>query len=628
MSGICGIFNLDGAPVDRPELERMAQRAAYRGRDGIRYRVDGAVGMAHLLLQTLPQADRHPQPLVAAERRVVFAADARLDNRAECAAAERADAAPSDAELMLAVMLQHPDHAPERLLGDFACALWDGRSRRLRLARDAMGMRSLYYRVEPRRILFATELKQILAANGVPRQLNEQAVAWHLAGMQTPPGTVFYQGIDEVRPAEEVVFDAHGRTSSRIFWRPDPAHRIRYRGEQDYAEHLRHLLLEAMRCRLRARSPVGVSLSGGMDSASLASVAGWLRERGEDLPAMRAYSWAFHELAECDERENVYRVANRYAIPVTEIPAEQTWPLVNYPQHGPHQDDPFFGMYQAFIERVLSLAAADGVAVMFYGDRGDLMCGGDVADVTGMLLAGRFGDARAELAWLSQLTGLPRFAAIKRYLIRPLIAQSVPRPLLSALRAAKGGPDGLPFCAAPHVRSDFLQRAAAGPECSPDSDSRHPLSAARRRRLLHVLSPLAMRVAVWTERTCAAFGTAYADPWSDRRIAEFVLAAPQHLLHRAVEPKRLARRAMKGIMPAHAIRSAAKIVPGPLYERALREQAYRTVVDLLTDSRAAQLGFIDQTALRARFERFVRGEERIFDLWSTLTLETWLRRYW
>ncbi|TVR35626.1 MAG: asparagine synthetase B [Spirochaetaceae bacterium] len=576
VSGICGIVNLDGAPVDRPELERMAQRAAYRGRDGIRYQVDGAVGMAHLLLQTLPQADMHPQHLVAAERRVVFAADARLDNRDECAGADCPDAAPSDAELMLAVMLRYPDRGPERLLGDFACALWDGRSRRLRLARDAMGMRSLYYRVEPRRILFATELKQILAADGVPRQLSEQAVAWHLAGMQTPPGIVFYQGIDEVRPAEEVVFDAEGRTSSRIFWRPDPAHRIRYRGEQDYAEHLRHLLLEAMRCRLRARSPVGVSLSGGMDSASLASVAGWLRERGEDLPAMRAYSWAFHELVECDERENVYRVANRYAIPVTEIPAEQTWPLVDYPQHGPHQDDPFFGMYQAFIERALSLAAADGVTVMFYGDRGDLMCGGDVADVTGMLLAARFGAARAELVRLSQLTGLPRFATIKRYLIRPLIAQST----------------------------------------------------ARRRRLLHVLSPLAIRVAVWTERTCAAFGTAYADPWSDRRIAEFVLAAPQHLLHRAVEPKRLARRAMKGIMPVQAIRLAAKIAPGPLYERALREQAYRTVVDLLTDSRAAELGFIDETALRARFERFVRGEERIFDLWSTLTLETWLRRYW
>ncbi|TVQ41330.1 MAG: asparagine synthetase B family protein, partial [Spirochaetaceae bacterium] len=548
--------------------------------------------------------------------------------RGPAAAGERPDAEPSDAELMLAVMLRHPDRGPERLLGDFACALWDGRNRRLRLARDAMGMRSLYYRVEPRRVLFATELKQILAADGVPRQLNEQAVAWHLAGMQTPPGIVFYQGIDEVRPAEEVVFDAHGRRSSRIFWRPDPAHRIRYRSEQDYAEQLRDLLLEAMRCRLRARSPVGVSLSGGMDSASLASAAGWLRERGEDLPAMRAYSWAFHQLVQCDERENVYRVANRYAIPVTEIPAEQTWPLVDYPQHGPHEDDPFFGMYQAFIERVLSLAAADGVTVMFYGDRGDLMCGGDVADVTGMLLAARFGEARAELARLSQLTGLSRFAAVKRYLIRPLISQSMPRPLLSALRAARRGPDGLPSRAAPHVRADFLRRAAAGPEYSPDSDSRHPLSAARRRRLLHVLSPLAMRVAAWSERTCAAFGIAYADPWSDRRIAEFVLAAPQHLLHRAVEPKRLARRAMQGIMPAQAIRSAAKIVPGPLYEGALREQAYRTVVDLLTDSRAARLGFIDQTALRARFEQFVRGEERIFDLWSTLTLETWLRRYW
>lgn len=257
MSGICGIIHLDGTPVERDHLERMAKPAAYRGPNGIHYHLDGPLGLACLSLDVTP--DGTGACHLAREDRLglFFVADARLDNRDECAAGtgHLGGKSATDIELMLGALAHAGEKGPSRLLGDFAYALWDGRNRRLHLARDAMGLRPLYYRREENRILFASEVKQILAVPGVPRRLNERAVAWHLCCMQTPPGEVFYSGIDEVRPAEEVVIDALGVKRSRIFWQPDPEARIRYQDERDYAAHLRDILTTSVRARLRARDP-------------------------------------------------------------------------------------------------------------------------------------------------------------------------------------------------------------------------------------------------------------------------------------------------------------------------------------------------------------------------------------
>ena len=643
MSGICGIVNLDGAPLNRSELERMAQRAA--GRDGIDYHCEGPVGMARQPQHSLPHPERaagsparaSSGPLVVDNRRTVFAVDGRLDNRSDCRpeaaahpeiqAAGGVNGEPTDAELMLATLLRYPRHGVERLLGDFALALWDGSCRRLLLARDAMGMRTLYYRIEPQRVLFATEVRQILAVEGVPKRLNEQAVAWHLSGMQTPPGNVFYQGIEELKPAEELVIESDRRCRSRIFWRPDPGHRISYRRDEDYAEQLRELMTEAVRCRLRAREPVGISLSGGLDSTAIASVAGWLRERGENVPSMRSYSWAFTKLTQCDERENSRRISERYGMPATDIAVEKLWPLVDYPRHGPHEDDPFSSMYQPGIEAVLEAAAADEVSVMFYGFRGDMMFGGDIADVPGLLKAGRLAAARRELAWIRRLSGYPGWRVARSFLVRPLLDGLLP-PVLSGAFGLRRADGASPVRAEAHVRAAFLSQFNLNPDNLESRGAAAWRDPAARERYRHVFSPLVMRGVLYMQRLCAALSIDLADPWNDRRIAEFVLASPQHRITGAREQKRLSRMAMRGIMPEAAIAAARKVVPEPLYLDALRRSSYETVMELMTDSLAGRYGFIDEVALRERFGRFVAGSIPYFDLWSTLSLEFWLRCYW
>lgn len=355
---------------------------------------------------------------------------------------------------------------------------------------------------------------------------------------------------------------------------------------------------------------------------------------------MRAYSWVFPEkLAECDESETIYRVANHFGIPVTEIPAELTCPLVDDDLNRPHEDDPFFSMFNPFMEMSLSAAAADGVSTMFYGFRGDVISGGSVDDVPGILLHGHPREARRNLARLARIHSLGRRQAVARFLLRPMLYNLLkgrhPVTWLNSLRSEKGSDTrDMRRQAAPsrhaerHVSPGFLQGAGL-PAAEPHylASQAWPRHAARE-RYRHIASPLVARGVGYAERVTASHGVGMADPWSDRRLADFILACPQHLVATVLEPKRLSRRAMVGVMPDDALRSIGKVSPEGLYIDALRESAHDKVLDLLTNSCSADLGCIDEAALRARYERFVQGKEPIFDLWPTLSLEMWLRRYW
>lgn len=637
MSGICGIIQLDGAPVAQSDLEAMVLRAAHRGADGIHYHYEGPVGMAGLTLDLTRDGSSTCRPVVNGEGQCLVA-DARLDNREDFRSfvpeeqfiqsnMKGFDKPVSDAVIIFHALLNLGEGAAERLLGDFAYAIWDAEKSVLTLSRDAMGMRSLYYRIERKRVIFATEICQILALSGVPRRLNDEALAWHLAGMQVPSGCVFYQGINEVKPSEEVRIDKVGRVQRRSFWRPNPAKRIRYRHEEEYVEHMRELLIEAVRCRLHARSPVGISLSGGIDSGTIASIAGWLKENHDEMPIIKAYSWAFSEFPECDERENTYRIAHRYGISVTEIAAEDTYPLVDYSAYIPHEDDPYTVMYQSFMAQLMSAAKKDDNSLLFLGVRGDVMSGGAVYDVLGMLKEGLWADAAREITGLAQAYQISPAASLSRFVLRPAISNMLPERISSLLRSRKNISGPRKFVA-DHVKERFLQRAGLPERSQVSLEARHWPGAARRQRYQHVFSPLVMRGVMELERTCSGYGLGFSDPWSDRRIAEFVLSCPQHMLNRIGMMKRMPRKALKGLMPADAIVSASKTSPEPLYLKALREKSYHTVVSLMTNSRSADLGCIDERAFRARFERFVSHNEPVFDIWPTLSLEIWLRTYW
>jgi asparagine synthase (glutamine-hydrolysing) len=634
MSGICGIVDFSGGPADAETVSLMAEAAAHRGPDGIRCRVRGNVGFANLALNLTPESERETQPLRDTSADLVLTADARVDNRRELIDALTAkgllrEAHPTDAELILAAYRCWGVDCPAQLIGDFAFAIWDGVRRRLFAARDPMAMRSFYYRAEPRRFLFGTEIPQILAVPGTPRRIFEPQVAAYLAGSFGRLESTFYEGISELPPAHALLVDEAGHRTWR-YWDIDPDLQIRYADEQQYAEHFRELFTEAVRCRIRSIKPVGILLSGGLDSGSIASTAGWLMQRGEgSCPAFRAYCFAFHDLPECDERHISDGIVRHYNLPKTDVPVVD--PLADYPDHGPDPDEPSILPHQASVDRAMAIARSDGVGLLLSGFRGDLAMGMNIYDYAGLLFSGRWKVLLEELQKHSEGENISFRRAVKKYLFGPwrqvlwppARAPRLRRAALGMFRKFRPAPSLFPPWVRPEFSTAYLDEIGWR-----ETPSQHVKGFSRRERYRYLFSAQVMRAAVLSERKQARFGLGCADPWSDRRIASFAAAVPQRVLNTTGEEKRLTRLAMRGIMPEEARLAARKIYPGALYSRALRQSAHDTLLGLFTSSRASALGYFDDDALRTHYEIIRRGGKEHPCFWWTLTLEMWLRLYW
>jgi len=632
MSGLCGIIHRDGRPVAAETLQAMTQAAAHRGPDSIATWRRGPVALAHLALHVTPEDAREDQPLVDTTAGLVLMADARIDNRDALQRQLRGELrmdGPTDADLILAAYRRWGTDCAEHLLGDFAFAVWDARAQRLFAARDPMAMRPLYYRAEQRRVLFGSEVKQILAAPGVRAAIHGPMVALHLCGRFDRLDWTYYEGIHQLEPAHALVAGADGTHRTWRYWDIDPEKRIRYADERDYVEHFRELFAEALRCRLRSTKPVGLFLSGGLDSGSIASMTGSLRENeGIGAPDFQTYSWAFPTLTQCDERHISDRICAYYDLPAVYINAEDAAPLADVGANTPDLDEPFIGVYHALLSKGLTEANRNGVGCMLTGHRADLLVGNWIFDYLNLFRSGRWVTLWKELNAHEERLNVPLRRTVRIYLYRPIRSSLWPEDRLRWVRkllrrlwhAVRSSPES----AAPYprwVRPDFVHQVDAS---SPDPHMPEGLTGwARRERYKTVYIPMHMRTATWFERLCAQHQICFADPWTDRRLAEFVMAVPQRTLSRAGHNKRILRTAMDGIMPDEETRrSARKIDPSPLYHHALIDHANK-VINRIVLSEHYVREMVDEEALRSYYRAYSNGQVQDHRFWYALTLGLW-----
>lgn len=624
MTGICVLATFDGNRVDRRHIDAMAAAAPYRGANQV---VRHAAGVA-LLSQRAPR-EAGTGASVAQVGGITVVADARIDN----AATLRSTLArhgylvdahePTPAELLLAAFRMWGGACPAALIGDYAFVAWDDRCRRLFGARDPMGMRPLYLRSTPRRsIALASEIKQILAVPGTPCRIFEPAIATTLAGPHTPASWTAYAGIEQLPPGRALVADRDGfRTFAT--WAPDPD--VLDGIDEDAAVELfRSTFADAVRSRVGQPSTIGIFLSGGTDSGSVASMAGYLREHSPDVVGdLRTYSWAFDELPDSDERAVSNHIVERFQLTATDIDGDRWWPLAGYPEHGPDRDDPYIWVYQALIEHTLARCHDDGVTVQVVGDRGDELTGDWVFDEFGLVRAGQLRDALADLRTAVDDPGLSPLVALRRRVLRPYVDARWPAASRAA-RRRRGQSKRWP----PWVRDDFAARVDLGDIID---DMRRPTpfgDSAQRQRYQRVFMVQGARIAVLRNRSRARHGMQFADPYSDRRLIELVLGLPQWMVQRRGQPKRLVRRAMDGITPAAAQQLSRKTIPYSLFDRGLRDRATDVVDGLLRGSVASACGWLDDAAVQRIYDEYRHTGDANHDFWWPLTVEMWLRRWW
>jgi asparagine synthase (glutamine-hydrolysing) len=319
MSGLAGILNLDGAPIDRILLERLTNSLRFRGPDAQRLWFRGQIGFGHTFLRSTMDSRDDDQPLTL-DGHIWIVSDARIDGRRDLIAALQSHGNVSlpeatDAELILRAYQVWGEKCLEHLIGDFVFAIWNSRTRRLFCARDQMGVKPFFYARLGPILIFSNTLDCIRRHPAVSDRLNDLSIADFLLFdmIQDPEATAFAE-IQRLPPAHALLCEEQ-RLSIRRYWQPSAAALVHYRRSADYVDHFNELLDTAVADRLRTESAC-VFMSGGLDSPIVAAGATRVAGRSGGATSLWAYTQVFDSLIPHEERHYAGLVAQALKIPI------------------------------------------------------------------------------------------------------------------------------------------------------------------------------------------------------------------------------------------------------------------------------------------------------------------------
>lgn len=276
MCGVCGIHRPGGSTADDHDtVAAMMRRLEHRGPDGAGAWADGEAILGHRRLAIIDLESGH-QPIFGETGEVGLVFNGEIYNfqelRAKLAAAGHRFHTRSDSEVIVHGYEQWGDDVVTRLRGMFAFAIWDGRRSRLLLARDRLGIKPLYYHRGPGgRLLFASEIKALLADPQVPRELNVERLPEYLAFRSVAGAATLFRGIEELEPGRVLIVEGE-RLRVREYWSPEVEPRLPD-AQADQVERGRQLLSESISIRLVSDVPLGTITSGGLDSSLVSALA-------------------------------------------------------------------------------------------------------------------------------------------------------------------------------------------------------------------------------------------------------------------------------------------------------------------------------------------------------------------
>ena len=319
MSGIVGILNLDGAPVDTLLLERLTDSLAFRGPDAQRTWVGGPLGFGHTLLRTATESKNEQQPF-SLDGNTWIVSDARVDGRSELIAAlqshgqQHLDRVP-DAELILRAYQAWGEQCVDHLIGDFAFAVWNGKTRQLFCARDHFGMRPFFYARTGNSLIFSNTLDCLRRHPGISDRLNDLAIVdFLLFDNSQDLGTTAFADILRLPPAHALECKEKSITTRR-YWTLPEMQPLDYKRPRECLAHFREVFDSAVSDRLRADS-AAILLSGGLDSPIVAASAQRVLSRRNSAFDFQAYTHVHYRLIPHEEQHYAGLVARALNLPI------------------------------------------------------------------------------------------------------------------------------------------------------------------------------------------------------------------------------------------------------------------------------------------------------------------------
>jgi asparagine synthase (glutamine-hydrolysing) len=619
MCGIAGIVSLDPrVPVEASRVTAMRDALRHRGPDGAGLYVDGPVGLGHRRLAIVDVAGGH-QPMTNEDGRAWIVFNGEIYNHAALRPGLEAKGhryrTRSDTETILHLYEEEGERCVERLQGMFAFALWDRALGRLLLARDRLGIKPLYYAAGDGELLFASEVKALLAA-GLRPGLNRAALPELLATRLVAGEDTLFRGVRKLMPGRTLTWSAGEGLRQRRYWQlPAPAPGSAPSLGEEAAE-LRVRLRDTVRSHLMSDVPLGLFLSGGLDSSGLLAlmapqVEGRVRTFAVGFEEQEANELAYARLAA--------QAAGSEHREVVVSPAE-FWQEV--PRLVWHEDEPL-----AFPSSVplyfVSRLARGHVKVVLTGEGADeLFLGYNRYRVTAWNERlgrpyWRLTPPAARRALGRAVRSLP--SGLRRYAERSFVArgpgarslfydnfavfsEAWQRRLVSP--ALLDGPDA--YAAA----LSFYEQAAGG---TADRMSRADLQT------------YLVRLLMKQDQMSMAASIESRVPYLDHELVEHVVSLPARLKLGAFTTKAVLRRALRGVVPPEILTRPKMGFPVPV-GRWLRGAYWPLVEDLVLGPRALDRRLFRPAALRRLAEEHHAGQADHGDrLWLLLNLEVWQR---
>ncbi len=632
---MCGIY---GEISDRPARPESGLSIRHRGPDDAGEKVFAlestgrVVSLAFRRLAIIDLSQAGHQPMTNEDDTVWVIFNGEIYNfqrlREELVAAGHRFQSRTDTETIVHGYEQWGDEVISRLHGMFALAIWDSRRRRLLLARDRVGKKPLFYFSQGSKFLFGSEIKALLASREIEVRPDAEGLHDYLTYLYFPPPRTAFEGIRKLPPATtlsvEVMPDGSLKQQQRTFWDPvESAGRIRFSSRRQAVEQIRELIDEAVRARLVSDVPLGILLSGGLDSGAITAFAA----RNSQQP-VKTFTIGFRDSKFFDESEAASEVARYFHTEhrVLSIEAQRAEHMSTVVRHF---DEPF-GNPTAILEYLLTQRMRESVTVALSGDGGDEAFGGYVR-YAGVSLARRYrklpsllthGLARLSTLLRDDTEGRHGYRRVREFLESAWMPQeemylqwvgyfseAEKRTMYTPEFANQSG----------HRDSgDFLRQLFRR------GDALEPMT---RLGYVDMASFLSGNCLEYADRMAMANSLEMRCPFADSRIQELGLSIPFAWKYRHGHTKSILREAMEGILPAGTL-TRKKIGFNPPVPQWITRDLRAVVSELLSQRSVSKRGIFRPGAVHLLVEEHMQGKrDNALKLWGLLMLELWFRMY-
>ncbi|MBK9294683.1 MAG: asparagine synthetase B [Oligoflexia bacterium] len=624
MSGLAGIWAKHSYPELDFILDKMSSALSHRGPDGQKNIIDQNFALAFQQMRVTPEEAHETQPLMDPNG-LYLAFDGRIDNRESllnlCGLSQGLQI--SDAELVLHCYKKWDEEFASKLVGEYAFSLFDKKKQKLFLARDVVGIRPLYYYIDNKHLVFASEIKALLTHPQIPKEPSDEGLAeFMLSNTRQDTSITCFKNIFAVEPAHMLIFESNSFRKKQ-YWDFDTQKTISFSNFEEYSQAFFDLYKKSVKRRMRSSYPIAVTVSGGLDSSTIFALA-----QLEGKNAIFGISFYQKDNPRADETAFLLELEKKYVAPIHRIEVSALAGIVQDANKVLYQAEvPSLDYTWQLTQKIFEAAKNNGARTLISGHWGDQLLFPQAYLVD---LAKKFSylKVKKHLGEFNQWYIGDKTDFLNKVFIKSLLRSYTPTPLVSPLRKLSKLIRGSP--------RDFLiftknfrhwQHPILYPWEKMSFASEHARETYSEIRKKHTLMSLD-----WNNKISTYFQIDQSFPMLDRDILDFIMAIPGEMINWGGVPRALLRNAMKNILPSGITNRKWKGDMTYPASEGLDKDMPLIINQLSHNTEIARQGFVNAQRLTKLMKQVkvlsrTPGYTPPWGVTELYALELWLRQY-